>query len=150
MTVALLGVVLGGLLTVFESVQRSATFVQERSETLDQMRISLDQMTKEIRQAQQVKTTSTASRLEMTTYILGVQKSIVYEVSGSTLTKAVDAASPVSIQTQVASTNLFSYTVDASGVIQLVTLDLQVHPKRRPDTTILLQSEARLRNQVVT
>ena len=150
MTVALLGVVLGGLLTVFESVQRSATFVQERSETLDEMRIALDQMTKEIRQALEVESASTASRLEMTTYILGVQKQIVYEVTGTTLTKNVNGAGAVPIQTQVASTSLFSYTVDASGVIQLVTLDLSVHPKRRPDTTVLLTSEARLRNQVVT
>lgn len=150
MTVALLGVVLGGLLTVFESVQRSATFVQERSETLDEMRIALDQMTKEIRQAQEVETTSTASRIEMTSYILGVQKTIVYEVTGTTLTKNVGSAGAVPIQTHVADTNLFTYTVDAGGVIQLVTLDLQVHPVRRPDTTVVLTSEVRLRNQVVT
>lgn len=149
-TVSLLMVVLGGLLTVFESVQRSATFVQERSETLDEMRIALDQMTKEIRQAQEVESTSTASRLEMTTYILGVQKTIVYQVSGATLTKSVNSAGAVPIQTHVATTNLFSYTTDASGVIQLVSLDLQVHPPRRPDTTIVLASEARLRNRVIT
>ncbi len=150
MTVALLGVVLGGLLTVFESVQRSATFVQERSETLDEMRIALDQMTKEIRQAQEVETTSTASRLEMTTYILGVQKTVVYEVTGTSLSKRVDGGGVVPIQTHVASTNLFSYTVDSAGVIQLVSLDLQVHPQRRPDTTVVLTSEARLRNEVIT
>jgi len=150
MTVALLGVVMGGLLTVFESVQRSATFVQERSETLDEMRVALDQMTKEIRQAELVKTTSTASRLEMTTYVLGVRKSIVYEVLGQTLKRTVDSAAAAPIQTHVASTNLFSYTTDASGVIQLVKLDLDVNPPRRPDTTVILTSEVRLRNKVIT
>jgi type II secretory pathway component PulJ len=150
MTVSLLMVVLGGLLTVFESVQRSATFVQERSETLDEMRIALDQMTKEIRQAEEVETISTASRLEMTSYILGVKKTIVYEVSGETITKSIDGGGAAPIQTHVATTNLFTYTTDASGVIQLVSLDLQVHPARRPDTTVVLASEARLRNRVVT
>lgn len=149
MTVALLLTVMGGLLTVFESVQRSATFVQERSETLDEMRVALDQMTKEIRQAEFVKTTSTASRLEMTTYVLGVRKSIVYEVLAGTLKRTVDSAAARPIQTHVASTNLFSYTTDASGVIQLVKLDLDVHPARRPDTNVLLTSEVRLRNKVI-
>jgi type II secretory pathway component PulJ len=143
-------VVLGGLLTVFESVQRSATFVQERSETLDEMRIALNQMTKEIRQAQEVKTTSTASRLEMTTYVLGTQKTIVYEVLGETLRKTINTAAAAPIQSNVVSTSLFTYTTDSAGVIQLVRLDLEVHPRRRPDTTILLTSEVRLRNKVTT
>lgn len=151
MTVALLLVVLGGLLTVFESVQRSAAFVQERSETLDEMRIALDQMTKEIRQAEEVKAaTSTASRLEMTTYILGVQKTVVYAVTGQTLTKSVGGSGTAPIQTHVAAPSIFTYTTDTAGVIQLVSLNLQVHPERRPDTTIILTSEARLRNEAGT
>jgi type II secretory pathway component PulJ len=148
LTVALLTVVMGGLLTVFESVQRSATFVQERSETLDEMRVALDQMTKEIRQAEEVKTTSTASRLEMTTYVLGTKQSIVYEVVSGTLKRTMGSAAAAPIQKNVASTSLFTYTVDAGGVIQLVKLDLEVHPVRRPDTTVLLTSEVRLRNEV--
>ena len=148
MTVALLAIVMGGLLTVFESVQRSATFVQERSETLDEMRIALDQMTKEIRQAEEVQSTSTASKLEMTSYVLGVKKTIVYQLTGETLTRKVDSAAAAPIQTNVISTALFSYTTDAAGVIQLVKLDLEVHPERRPETTILLTSEVRLRNKV--
>jgi hypothetical protein len=150
MTVSLLLVVFGGLLSVFESVQRSATFVQERSETLDEMRIALDQMTKEIRQAEVVQPASTASRLEMTSYVLGIQKTIVYYASGTTLTRSVNSAAPVTIQTHLSSTSVFSYTPDAGGVIQLVSLNLDVHPARRPDTNVILTSEVRIRNKVLT
>ena len=150
MTVALLGIVLGGLLTVFESVQRSATFVQERSQTLDEMRVALDQMTKEIRQAQVVKTNSTASHLEMTSYVLGVQKTIVYDATGSTLTRSINGATAAPIQKNLSSTSLFTYTLDAGGVIQLVSLQLDVHPVRRPNTNVVLTSEVRIRNRVLT
>ncbi len=143
-------VVLGGLLSVFESVQRSATFIQERSQTLDEMRVAIDQMTKEIRQAEVVQPTSTTARLEMTSYILGVQKTIVYQASGTTLTRSVNGGASVVIQSHLSSTNVFTYTPDSGGVIQLVSLRLDVHPARRPDTNVILTSEVRIRNRVLT
>jgi len=143
-------IVLGGLLTVFESVQRSATFVQERSETLDEMRVAIDQMTKEIRQAEIIQPSSTASHLEMTSYILGVQKTIVYNASGTTLTRSVNGAAAAPIQKNLTTTNLFTYTLDAGGVIQLVSLQLDVHPVRRPNTNVVLTSEVRIRNRAPT
>ena len=145
-TVALLGVVLGSLLTVFESVQRSAAFVQNRSETLDSMRLVVDAMTKEIRQATSVAASSTASRLDMDTYVLGVTKHIVYQATGTTLTKQVGTNPAVTVQTRLTSTNLFTYT-DSVSSVELVGLTLEVNPLNRPNTTLVLTSEARLRNR---
>ena len=147
----LLLVVVGALLGIFESVQRSAGFVQERAETLDTMRLAVDQMTKEIRQASVVTPDALDpdSGLEMQTYILGVERTIEYAVDGENLTRTVDGGTAVVVQKNLSSPNLFSYTTDPSDIVQVVAVNLQVHPIRRPETIVVLNSEVRLRNRVV-
>jgi hypothetical protein len=144
-TITLLAVVVGSLLTIFESVQRSTAFVQNRSETLDSMRLVVDEMTKDIRQATSVSAASTASTLDMTTYVLGVPRHVVYEASGGSLARSIDGGPGVVKQTRLTSTSIFTYT-DSVSSVQLVALTLSVHPINRPDTTLVLKSEARLRN----
>jgi type II secretory pathway component PulJ len=143
---ALLTLVLVSLLTIFTSVQRSTAFIQNRSEALDEMRLVIDQMTKEIRQATFVSDTSTASRIEMTTYLLGVSKQVVYHATTAGLSRSVDGSTPHILATDLATTSVFTYT-DSVTSVELVGMTLQVHPKFRPDTTLVLTSEARLRNR---
>lgn len=150
MSVSLLLVVMASILGIFQVVQRQSAFVKDRSEALDEMRIAVDRMTKEIRQASIVQPDSTASRLEMTTYVLGVEKDIVYEAVGEELTRSVDGGSEVVLQEDLNDVNIFSYTGDTGGVIQVVSLTINVHPERTPDTTLVLTSEVRLRNHVET
>lgn len=140
-------VVLASLLAVFQVVQRQTAFVQNRSETLDTMRIAVDRMTKEIRQARIIDPASTATHLEMTTYVLGVEEDIVYTVDGESLSRSVGGGSPKVLQDDLSDSNIFVYTSDAGGVIQVVALTLSVHPPRRPETTLVLTSEVRLRNR---
>lgn len=148
MSMSLLVVVLASIMGIFQVVQRQTAYVKDRSEALDEMRIAVDRMTKEIRQASIVQPASTASRLEMTTYILGVEKEIVYEAAGEELTRTVDGGSEVVLQGDLTDINVFSYTGDTGGVVQVVSLTLNVHPERRPETTLVLTSEVRLRNHV--
>lgn len=150
-SVSLLLVVMGSILGVFGVVQRQSAYVKDRSETLDTMRIAVDRMTKEIRQARVVEPdgTSPASRFEMTTFLLGVEADIVYAVTGGSLTRSVNGGTADVLQKNLASTDLFTYTSDTSGVVQVVSFSLSVHPPRRPDTTLVLNSEVRLRNKVV-
>lgn len=143
---SLLTIVLVSLLTIFTSVQRSTAFVQNRSEALDEMRLVIDQMTKEIRQATFVSPSSTASRIEMTTYLLGVSKQVVYEATATGLKRSVDGGTAHVLATDLATTSVFTYT-DLVTSVELVGMTLQVHPKFRPDTTLVLTSEARLRNR---
>lgn len=145
-SIGLLLLVVGSLLTVFASVQRSATFVQARSETLDGMRLAVDRMTKEIRQATSINEASTASRLEMDTYVLGTSRHIVYEATGTQITRSVDGGSSTVLQGELATSSVFTYTPSTSDV-KVVTVTLSVRPVRRPDTTLVLTSEARLRNR---
>lgn len=142
----LLLVVVGSLLTVFESVQRTQMFAQERSQTLDDMRLALDRITKETRQASSVAATSTASVLDMQTYVNGTPTHVVYEASGSALTRADAGGSPVPILSNLNSTAVFTYAPAVDGA-QVVTITLNVHPARRPDTVVSLTSEVRLRNE---
>lgn len=144
--VSLLLVVMGSILGVFQVIQRQTAFVKDRSEMLDSMRTTVDRMTKEIRQATVVEQTSTASRLEMTSFVLGVETEIVYEVTGEILTRTANGGAPASLQTAVSDTNVFTYTGDTDGVIQVVALTLNVHPPRQPETTLVLTSEVRIRN----
>ena len=145
-TVTLLVVVVGSMMGVFESVQRSEAFVQNRSEALDEMRLAIDQMSKDIRQATSVSANSTPSYIDIQTYVLGVSKEVVYQATGSTLTRKVGTGTAVRIQTRLTSTNLFTYT-DAVSDVSLVGLTLSVNPLHRPDTTLVLSSEVRLRNR---
>lgn len=151
-SVSILLVVMGSILGVFQVVQRQSAYVKDRSETLDSMRIAVDRMTKEIRQARVVEPdgTSPASRFEMTTFLLGVEADIVYAVAGDSLTRSVNGGTADVLQKNLASTSLFTYTSDTSGVVQVVSFSLTVHPPRRPDTTLVLNSEIRLRNKPVT
>lgn len=151
-SVSILLVVMGSILGVFGVVQRQSAFVKDRSETLDTMRIAVDRMTKEIRQARVVEPdgTSPATRFEMTTFLLGVEAEIVYAVVGDTLTRSVNGGTADVIQDDLVSTALFTYTGDTAGIVQVVSFSLQVHPPRTPDTTLVLTSEVRLRNKAAT
>ena len=142
---SLLTIVLVSLLTIFTSVQRSTAFVQNRSEALDEMRLVIDQMTKEIRQATSVSVGSTSSRIDMQSYVLGVSKHIVYQASATGLTRSVNGGSAQILAKDLASFDVFTYT-DSVTSVQLVGMTLQVHPKFRPLTVLVLTSEARLRN----
>lgn len=145
----LLIVVVGSMLTIFESVQRSAAFVQDRTEHLDDMRLAIDQMTKEIRQAVSVSPTSTVSRIQMDTYLLGVKRQVVYQAASGKLTRQVDGGAAVVIQQRLSSSSIFTYTQSVTDV-QVVGLTLNVTPRFQPDTTLVLTSEARLRNPRAT
>lgn len=147
-TMSLLTIVLVSLLTIFTSVQRSTAFVQNRSEALDEMRLVIDQMTKEIRQATSVSASSTSTMIDMQTYVLGVSKRIVYQASTTGLTRSVNGGTAQLLASNLASFDVFSYTNSVTSV-QLVGMTLQVHPKFRPDTVLVLASEARLRNGAV-
>lgn len=151
-SVSLLLVVLGAIMGIFQVVQRQSAYVKDRSETLDTMRIAVDRMTKEIRQARVVEpdAATPTERFEMTTFLLGEEAEIVYAVVGETLTRSVNGGTAVVLQEDLAASDLFTYTSDTAGTVQVVSFALQVHPPRQPETTLVLTSEVRLRNKPVT
>ncbi len=146
---SLLLVVLLVTFQALETTSKSQAYQANRSDTLDEMRNVLNRMTKDLRQATSVdETLSTPSTVSFTTYINGTSTDIVYTASGTTLTRKVGTASPVTVMTHLASTNVFDY-VSAGTVsgVQWVDMNLQVTPKGYPSTTLVLDSEVNLRNR---
>jgi len=147
-TTSLLLVVVGSLLGIFVAVQRTAAFTQSRVESTDQMRIAMETLTKELRQASSITSDSDASTLTMATYINGNPVQVTYTVSGETLYRETGITfAPV--LDDLADGNVFTYTPSAEGA-QVVAVNFDVHPKQHPDTTLSLTSEVRLRNMGVS
>lgn len=148
-TVGLLMLILGVIFASLEQVVTAEAYSSDRSASLDSMRLTLNRMTRELRQASSVDdTTSTASHLEFDTYVQGTSQRVVYDASGTTLTRKVGPGNAVPVQTGLASTSLFTY-VSAPPVpgAQWVQIYLQVRPKRSPETILVLDSEVNLRNR---
>jgi hypothetical protein len=142
---ALLLVVVGAFLAAFVSVQKSEVYVSGRSEALDEMRLTMARMTRDLRQGTVVAPTSSASHLAVTTYVNGSQQEVVYDASGSSLTRQVGSAAAAEMQSGIASTDIFSYAPSAEAA-EVVTITLTVVPPSAPDTTVTIDSEVRLRN----
>lgn len=140
------------LLTVFnalDSVSSAQAYQADRTQSLDNMRATLNKMTKELRQATTVsEASSTASSITFTTSINGIGTQIAYTASGTTLTKQVGSAAAFTVLERLATTTIFGYVSadDVTG-IQWVSVDLEVSPARHPDTTLVLNSEINLRNR---
>src|SRR5262249_30088643 len=95
--------------------------------------------------ATQINTSSTASRLDMQTYFDGVAANVVYNISGTTLTRAVNSGTAVVLMTNLASPSLFTYEPTSTSPT-VVDILLPATPKKSPDTTVHLTSEVRIRN----
>jgi len=102
-------------------------------------------MTRDLRQGTVVAASSTASPLEVTTYVRGTQQQVAYDASGTSLTRQVGGGTAVEVQDGLGSTGIFSYAPDAEAA-EVVTITLTVVPPSAPDTTVTIDSEVRLRN----
>ncbi|MFA5785529.1 MAG: hypothetical protein WDA71_00850 [Actinomycetota bacterium] len=152
-TVALMAVIIGATLGVLESVMRSSSFSQQRGEAIDQVRLAMDSMTKEIRQTAKVHP-STASSLDIDTYRNGQVTRVVYSVSGSLLYRTAGGGSR-QIVSKLKSPDIFSYyyagaqtpQATAPGTSPLtqiaITFPLGL---TNPATDIVLSSAIQLRN----
>lgn len=141
--------ILAVIFASLEQVVKSEAYSADRTASIDAMRLTLNRMTRELRQASSVDgVTSTPSRIEFDTYAGGSPRHVVYDASGTTLTRKLGSGNAVTVLTGLASTNLFTY-VSAPPVpgAQWVQINLQVRPKRSPDTVLVLDSEVNLRNR---
>jgi hypothetical protein len=141
--------VLGVLFTTLDNVVKSQAYTADRTAALGTMRVTLNVMTRELRQASSVnEATSTTSRIEFDTYGAEGPRHVVYDATGTTLTRSVDGGSAVSVLTGLASTNVFSYvTAPPVPGAQWVHINLRVRPSHAPETVLVLDSEVNLRNR---
>jgi hypothetical protein len=141
---ALFLLVMGVVFSMLVGAQRSEAFESGRGQALDDMTVTMDRMTKDLRQATSVVGTPTASHIEMMTYDNGVLQDVMYNATGTTLTRT--EGGQLSIQQQgLASTDVFNY-VPSTTTPQDVQIALVVAPPNLPSTTVTLDGEVHLRN----
>jgi hypothetical protein len=148
-TCTLLLLVIGVILGALDQVMKTEAYTADRTDSLDAMRVTLNRMTREIRQASNVnEVTSTPSRIEFDTYISGGTRHVTYDATGTDLTRQLGTGTPSKVLGGLESTDLFTY-VDAPPVpgAQWVRISLQVRPAHTPDTVLILDSEINLRNR---
>lgn len=148
-TMSLLALVLGSLSLALVGAQRTEHYSSDRAAILDATRASMARMTKDIRQASWIDPASTGAHMVMASYVEGVSKTITYDISGSVLLRTVSGKPSEQLQTNLASTSIFSYSPDVANS-EIVTILIAVEPPASPDTIVHLTSEVRLRNRQVT
>jgi len=139
-------IVLTAILTAFSVIQRASVRESARSEESDSVRIAMERMTKEIRQAVDVRAGSSATFLDIDTYISGIETRVSYTASGTTLTRTSGSSTTTMLE-RLSSTSVFSYDPDVSNP-SVVTVTLGANPEyfKTDSTVITLTSEVKLRN----
>jgi type II secretory pathway component PulJ len=146
---SLLLIVLGVIAASLDQVVMAESYTSDRTNSLDAMRLTLNRMTREIRQASSIdEPVSTPSRMEFDTYGSTGARHVVYNAVGTVLTRQVNSGSAVKVLSGLASTNIFTYvTAPPVPGAQWVLINLRVRPKRSPETILVLDSEINLRNR---
>jgi len=142
----LLMIVMTTILTSFEVVQKASVRESSRSEETDTVRLAMEQMTKDIRQASDVRAGSSASFLDIDTYLNGVAMHVSYTASGTTLKRTANGVT-LTLLSRLANTSLFTYDPSVTSP-SVVTVTLESSPQYfKADTTLItLTSEIKLRN----
>ena len=156
-TMAVMSVVATAMMTMALRTFTTTATITNRRDVLTDGRVALDQMTKQLRQAESVDlTTSNASTLKFSGYIDGSQATIIWRVVGTaapyTLQQSRDGGvhfaplvSPLLCQTASStgcSKDPFTY-VQHGGVVDQVTIDLTFVTDT---STVDLVSDVQLRN----
>ena len=79
--IALLSLVMVVMFNSIWSVQRSEAYTRGRVAAIDNMRISLNRITKDLRQATDFNSAPTTSHIDIDTYLDGTPIRVVYDVS---------------------------------------------------------------------
>ena len=145
--ISLLSLVMVVMFNTLWSVQRSEAYTRGRVAAIDNMRISLNRITKDLRQATDFNTTPTVSHIDVDTYVNGTAVRVVYDVTDGVITRSVDEATPIVMHEELTRDSIFTYTPVDSEIPDTIKVELVVKPSNLPDTTLTLNSEIELRNR---
>ena len=142
----LLMVVMTTILTGFEVVQKASVRESSRSEETDRVRLAMEQITKDTRQAADVRAGSSTSFLDLDSYINGVSTHISYTASGTTLQRTSNGVT-LTLLDRLSTTSIFAYDPSVTEP-SVITITIQDSPQYfKTDTTLItLTSEVKIRN----
>lgn len=145
-TMALMALVVTSMVTLFSSIQRTTIRQEQRGATTEEIRLAMDRITKDARQAEGFRSGSSASVLDMDTYVNGIATRVIYTASGATLTRTVGSATRT-LLARLSSTSLFTYAPSVASPT-LVRVTIQAGTSAVAGTaTVSLTSDVRLRNR---
>ena len=142
-TAAVMGIVVAAVMSVWVRGQSESSTVYSRRNDLNDMRIAMQVMTKDLRQAAKVHT-NTASTLDVDTYVNGVKHRIAYAGSGANLTRTVDGGAARNLLSTLANTNVFTYSF-VGPTLHQVTVLLTINTTSK-EGTLNLESQIETRN----
>ncbi|HEX9774948.1 MAG TPA: prepilin-type N-terminal cleavage/methylation domain-containing protein [Actinomycetota bacterium] len=147
-TGALMMVVLAAMLGIFSGLQRSAVRQASRSETADQVRLTMDRMIKEIRQSTAINAASTASYLDMETFIGGTPANVVYDATTPGILKRTEDGVTLIVLERLTVNALWTYSPDAANP-STITVTLTAKPEKflADIAEVSLASEVERRNR---
>lgn len=145
---AILLAVTSAMLGTFTVAQRTTARNAARAESLGELRVVVQRLTKEARQAKLVRAGSSVSRLDIDTYINGAPRRVTYEATGTTLTRAVDGGAAIVVLERLTNTSIFRYAPsleDATDIAMTVTVQPQTFDS--DGARVSLSAEVEMRNR---
>jgi prepilin-type N-terminal cleavage/methylation domain-containing protein len=153
-TMTLLAIVMVILLNSLWSVQKSEAYTRGRTAAIDDMRISLNRISRDLRQATNFTATPTPSHVDFYTYVHGTPARVAYDVSGGVITRQVNGGSKVVMHKELTDNAIFTYCTDTctgtpldAQLSDTIRIELVVQPSNLPKTHLTLSSEVQLRNR---
>ena len=143
----LLTIVIVATLSTMWSIQRSEAYTRGRTAAMDNMRISLNRISKDLRQASDFNATPTSNHLDVDTYVDGATHRVVYDVNAGTLTRQLDGGNAVIMHKELTEDDIFHYPEDDLETPDTILIQMVVKPSNLPDTRLTLSSEVQLRNR---
>ena len=142
----IMSIVATAVTTVAFGVFRDTTTVTNRRDVFADGRFALDQMTKQLRQAESIDVASTATSVSFPSYMNGAATDIAYQVTGGaapyTLQRSINSGTWVDIANQLVSDEIFTYT-DHDGVTDQVTIAIELQTNT---STVEVHTDVFLRN----
>lgn len=144
-------VLLLAVLQVFDSATRAERTEQARHDALLEVRGAMGRITKDLRQATSISTSSTNDRIEMQTLIAGEPHQVVFDVVDGEVRRTIDDGGPVPMADGVVTDAPFCFdppdcltTAPVSPSIVRVTMEAE--PEVFSRTPITLTTDVKLRN----
>jgi len=142
-----MSVIATAVMSVAMRTMQTTITVADRRDVFADGRFALDQISKELRQAESIDLTSDADTVSGPTYLDGDDIDVVWRASGTsapfTLERSQDGgATFATVLSSLASKDLFTYTYH-EGVLDQVTIDLDVTTRT---STVELTTDVYLRN----
>jgi prepilin-type N-terminal cleavage/methylation domain-containing protein len=153
-TMSLLSLVMVIILSSLWTVQKSETFTRGREAAIDNMRISLNRISRDLRQATTFASAPTPSHVDFYTYVNGTTAHVVYDVSAGVITRQLNGGGKVAMHKELTDNNIFTYCSDVctgspadARLPDTVDIELVVQPSNLPKTQLTLSAEVQLRNR---